>query len=153
MRRRFRAIKASLAVFALVVAVAACAGTIGGQGDPAAPVLIAGKVLDAGGNPIGGATLQVVVNDYGAAPNVGDRVPQVFQASFTANVDGTFSIHLAPTPELIAFASKEGGFVNFNLYAVGPNSALITPWAFPRQLENGTWADAVPSVELRPLTR
>jgi hypothetical protein len=147
--------RASLAAVSLVVGLMACTLNLVGQGDPAAPVLITGKVLDAAGIPVGGATLQLVVNDYGAAQNVGDRVPQVFQASFTANADGTFAIHLAPTPELVAFGAKEGGYVNFNLIAIGPNSTLIMPWSFPRQLAGGggAWADAAPTVELRPLTR
>ena len=82
---------------AMLVAVAGCGGGLpGAQGDAAAPVLVSGRVVDAAGAPVGGAPIQLVVNDYGANIPVGGVVPNVFQASFTANVDGSFAIHLAP---------------------------------------------------------
>ena len=134
---------------AIVLAAAGCGLIPMGQGDPSAPVVVSGRVFDADAKPVGGATIQLVVNDYGAAVNVGDTVPTVYQQSFSAGPDGTFSLHLAPTPELLAFAAKEGGFVNFDLNAsIGTTAAR---WGFPRELSGGAWMGDVPFVELRPI--
>ena len=144
-------IRAGALATAMLVAVTGCGGGLpGAQGDAAAPVLVSGRVVDAAGAPVGGAPIQLVVNDYGANIPVGGVVPNVFQASFTANVDGSFAIHLAPTPELLAFAQEEGGFVNFNLYSARPGQAPAV-WAFPRELIGGTWAGDIPAVELHPI--
>lgn len=142
------------AAFVLVtvvgLAVAACGALSGGQGDPSAPVLITGRVLDARGIPVGGATLQLEVFDDTNA-QVGVRIATVFEASYTAAIDGTFSIHLAPPPELVAFSTKNNGYVNFQVIAIAPDRSLISPFAFPRQLQAGVWADEIPVVELRSL--
>jgi hypothetical protein len=130
------------------LAASACGFLPGSQGNPSEPVLVTGRVLDVDGRPVGGAQLELQVGDYAAA-DVGEAVPVVFHRSFSTNTDGTFALHLAPTPELLAFAEKEGGFVNFDLIALFGTTAA--PWAFPRELVAGAWAGQPPFVELRPI--
>lgn len=139
---------ASVLSLVIASAVMGCGFLSGGQGNPADPVLVTGRVLDADGRPVGGAHLELQVNDYAAA-DVGEAVPLVFHQSFSANVDGTFALHLAPTPALLEFGAKEGGFVNFDLIALVGTTAA--PWGFPRELASGTWAGEPPFVELRPI--
>ena len=129
--------------------VVGCGFLPAGQGNPAEPVLVTGRVVDASGRPVAGARLELNVNDYGAAIDVGDVVAVVFQQSFSANADGTFKLHLAPTPALLAFGAKEGGFVNFNLYAL--SGTTIAPWGFTRHLDGQAWAGEPEFFELRPL--
>ena len=129
------------------LSIAGC-GLIGDrQGNPAEPVLVAGRVLDAEGRPVANAAIQLSVSDYSGV-NEGDAVPTIFHRSFSTGPDGTFAIHLAPTPELLAFAAEEGGFVNFDVVAlIGTTPAL---WGFPRELVGATWAGDPPLVELSP---
>jgi hypothetical protein len=149
-RRRSQAPLGLALVLSLAIApaVMGCGFLSGGQGNPADPVLVTGRVLDADGRPVGGAQLQLQVNDFGAA-DVGEAVPVVFHQSFSANADGTFALHLAPTPALLELGAKEGGFVNFDLTALVGTTAA--PWGFPRELSSGTWAGEPPFVELWPI--
>ena len=127
---------------------AGCGLLTAGEGNPADPVLVTGRVLDADGRPVGGARLELQVSDYASA-DVGETVQTLFHQTFSARADGTFAIHLAPTPALLAFGEREGGFVNFDLTAIIGSS--VAPWGFPRALQGGAWADEPPFVELRPI--
>ena len=140
---------ATAAAAALVVA-ACIVPPPGTQGDPAAPILVRGTVHDTDGTPVAGAGLQLSVLDHANA-DVGERVPTVYIEHFAAGLDGTFAIHLAPTPVLTAFAAKNGGWVNFDLIALRPDTSLITPWGFPREIAGNGWAGEVPTVVLAPL--
>jgi hypothetical protein len=134
----------------LGLAVLGCGVIPLGQGNPAEPILVSGRVLDSQGRAVGGARIDVQVNDYGAAINVGDGVPIVYVQSFKANPDGTFEIHLAPTPALVAFADRQGGAVTFNLYAYVGSS--VAPSAFTRFVKGDAWVDEpVLSIDLRPI--
>ena len=138
----------AFALGALGALVAACSYLPGAQGDPNAPVLIRGRVLDADGNGIGGAGLQVMVSDLDNV-QVGQNARVVYQERFSAAADGSFAIHLAPNAELVAAAARNNGFVNFDLIVSAPNRPPW-PWAFPRELEAGTWAGEPPSIEAGP---
>jgi hypothetical protein len=129
--------------------LAGCSLVPGNQGDPSAPVLVTGRILDAAGAPVGNAFLELQVFDD-ANVEIGQTVPIVFHQSFTANADGTFTLHLAPTAELRAFGTKNGGFVNFQLFGAAPNHAPIFPFAFSRDLGPAGWADAAPIVTISP---
>ena len=144
-----RAARAVSAGLTIALSMVGCGLLPAGQGNAAEPVLVTGRVFDAEGRPFGGARLDLQVNDYDAAIDVGDVVPIVFRQSFSTNPDGTFELHLAPTPALLAFGAKEGGFVNFNLYALLGTD--VAPWGFTRHLDGQTWADQPEFVELRPL--
>ena len=146
--RRPSARHASRAVLVLASFLAGCGLLSAGQGNPAEPVLVTGRVLDAVGRPVGDATLQLQVSDYASA-DVGEAVPTVFHQTFSTKADGTFALHLAPTPARLAFGEREGGFVNFDLIALIGGSAA--PWGFPRELAGGAWAGDAPFVELRPI--
>ena len=128
---------------------AGCSFVPAAQGDPNAPVLVTGRVLDVHGVPVANATMVLVVNDFGRAVNVGDVVPVVFQQTFVSNPDGSFTIHLAPNAALESFAAKNGGSVNFEL--MGRIGNLPAVWAFPRELTGQLWSDELPFVELRPI--
>ena len=146
-------VRGSAGLAALTMAAGAfltgCGLLPGGQGDPSAPVLITGRVLDADGRPVGNVAIEVDVRDCAAAINVGDVVPTVFHQSFTGGPDGSFTLHLAPTPALLAFAAKEGGFFNFSLIAHW--GTVAAPWGFTRDLDGQTWAGDPPLIELRPI--
>ena len=131
------------------MALAGCGLVPSGQGNPSEPVLVRGRVLDAAGGPVNGATLELDVRDYGAAIDIGDVVPTVFHQSFTANADGTFELHLAPTSALLAFGKQEGGFINFDLVAHW--GTTVAPWAFTRHLDGLGWAGDPELLELRPI--
>jgi hypothetical protein len=150
-RRMLAARTLGLALGAIcLAAVASCGLLSAAQGNPADPILVRGRVLDASGAPVGSAPLQLVVNGDAANVPVGGVVPMVFQASYTANLDGSFAIHLSATQALADLAAGNGGFVNFSLYAPGPGHSLAS-WAFPRQLTSGSWAGDVPEVDLKPI--
>jgi len=89
------------------------------------------------------------VNDLEQS-QLGQPVPVVFRATYTTNVDGTFAIHLAPTAAIAGMAAKNGGYVNFDLIAFAPDTTVIFPFAFPRQLVGSAWGDEVPEVVLTP---
>ena len=138
-----------LAGLALAAAAVGCGLIPAAQGNPADPVLVSGRVLDAQGRPVAGSRIDVQVYDYSAALNVGDRVPVVFAQSFQASPDGSFEIHLAPTAVLLAYAQDQGGVINFDIHAfVGTD---IAPSAFSRFVTGGTWADPPLSIDLRPI--
>ena len=137
--------------FALsVLVVAACAGVAGSQGDPAAPVLVTGRVVDASGNPVSGARLQLSILDYEHS-ELNQPVPVVFSETYSANLDGTFALHLAPTPAIAAKGETNGGFVNFDLVVLASDTSFITAWGFPRELSGPGWAGEIPTVVLAPL--
>jgi hypothetical protein len=136
-------------VAACAAVATGCAGAVPNQGDPSAPVLVKGSILDAAGKPVGNVTLQLEVFDLTAAP-VGQRVPLAYHAMFGNQLDGTFAIHLTPTPELTAFSQQNGGFVNFHLMAIYPGDQLLIPSGFPREIAGNAWAGEVPTLELKP---
>ncbi len=120
------------------------------QGDPAAPVLVNGTVVDAEGGRVAGATILVEILDDANAP-VG-RESVVWRSTYTANLDGTFSIHFAPSSELEAFSmEKYSGFVNFHITAIAPDSSRSQPLRVTRELKAGGWADNVVDIGLTVL--
>jgi hypothetical protein len=135
---------------AVMVAVAGCTGGLPGtQGDPGAPVLVRGRVVDAVGAPVAGAVIEVYVRDYENS-EIGVAVPTVYHESFTANLDGSFEIHLGLVPRLRDFTTeRQEAFVNFSVIAM--ISGGVGVWNFPREIENGTWAGEAPDIELRPI--
>ncbi len=132
----------------LVAILAGCSGYLTEEGDPSAPILVRGRVVDASGGGMSGAGIHLTAfeNPGGAAPGV--AVPAVYDGEFRAGLDGTFTIRLAPTPALTELAKNNGGFVNFTLVAFRGGAA--SPFAFPRELVDGTWAGAVPSFVFGP---
>jgi hypothetical protein len=120
----------------------------GSQGDPGAPVLVTGRVLDANGQPAAGAQMLLTVFDPSNIV-VGPRIGTAYSGSFTANGDGSFVLHLAPTAELLAVGAQNGGFVNFQLTG-NLGSPQISLWGFSRELKSEGWADDPPTVVLRP---
>jgi hypothetical protein len=132
-------ILAALALVVLTTAASGCGLFSQGQGDPAAPIVIQGRVVDRAGQGVAGASIQLTVHDY-ASVEVGQVVPVVYSGSFSAGSDGTFALRLLPTPGLVALAEANGGFVNFDLIA------QARPWAFPRELNAGTWAGDIPTI-------
>ena len=135
----------------LLLALAALAATTGcnaylvDEGDPSAPILVQGRVVDSSGGGMSGARIQVQVEHVGDTDN-GVTQTVAYEATFSAGLDGTFVVRLAPTPELIAQVGASGGVVNVSL-AVFANAP---PFTFPRELRNGTWAGAVPVFVVGP---
>jgi hypothetical protein len=136
-------------VFAVAALVTTgCVAVPGNQGNPNAPVLVTGRVVDREGKPIGGTLLELqLLEDVGH--DLGQAQPAVFSATFTTSSDGTFAIHLAPTPALTAVANRNGGFVDFDLFATIPHDVVL-PYVFLRQLAGSDWADAPPNILFDP---
>jgi hypothetical protein len=133
-----------LAVVALGAATG-CNAYLANEGDPAAPILVQGRVVDSSGGGMSGARIQVHV----AEPNDmvgGVTVTNGYEATFSAGLDGTFVVRLAPSPALIAKAGASGTMVTVTLTVF----ANETPFAFRRELRNGTWAGAVPAFVFGP---
>ena len=137
-----------LALAAIVVLVGAgCTAYLAEEGDAAAPILVQGRVVDASGGGMSGATLRLQADaDLGDA-GVGEVVPTVELGAFRAGLDGTFVVRLAPTAQLKALADRNGGAVIFTLVAF---EGVTVPFPFSRDLHNGMWAGEVPTVEFTP---
>lgn len=144
MHSRAKARKLLLLVLAALVAVSGCNSYLVDEGDPNAPVLVQGRVVDASGGGMSGA--RILVRVVGSAAEIGEAVPLVYEGTFSAGLDGTFVVRLAPTPALIAHASATAGVVNVTLDVF----ADAAPFAFERELRNGTWAGAVPAFVFWP---
>jgi hypothetical protein len=153
-RGGMRAAVTALAML-LVVSLSACAALPAVQGDIRAPVLIRGRVVDADRVPITKVGLKLQVYPQTIGMHADDpQPPMVFEATYAANPDGSFEIHLAPTADLARYASENGGFVHFLLSALGPgHDEIMEPLSFRRELGGGTWLDEFLTVELRPLSR
>ncbi|HXI44740.1 MAG TPA: hypothetical protein VNH13_00385 [Candidatus Acidoferrales bacterium] len=119
------------------------------QGDPSAPLLIRGQIVDAAGRPIAGAQLGLSVSDF-AHSQVGQPVKVLFNRTFIAAADGTFALHVAADATLAAIANTNGGYVNFDLLALTPDGRVVRPFAFPRQVAGAGWAGDVPTVVINP---
>lgn len=93
-----------------------------------------------------GAEVRVQIGDHaGARP--GEPVPVVYEGRFRAGLDGAFVIRLAPTPELTTLAREGGGFVTVSLSVFADE---VRPFAFPRELRDGTWAGQIPTFVFGP---
>jgi hypothetical protein len=149
--RHRRRVAGLIAFGAVVAALAGCLPGALNQGNPAEPVLISGRVEAADGRPVGNA--QLLVNVFGDSRNAapGTYVGNVFEQTFAAGPDGTFTLHLAPTPGLRAAGLANGGFVNFQVTAIWGSPETIGLFAFPRELGGQGWADAAPTIVLRPI--
>ena len=133
-----------LALAALVVA-SGCNAYLVDEGDPSAPILVQGRVVDASGGGMSGARILVRMTDDRNRP-AGEAAPIVYEGTFSAGLDGTFVARVAPTPALTALAGANGGVVNVTL-AVFAGAA---PFAFPRELRDGTWGGSVPAFVFGP---
>ncbi|HJP89355.1 MAG TPA: hypothetical protein VJ850_10005 [Candidatus Limnocylindrales bacterium] len=142
-----RALRTFLTAATLTVVVAGCAGYPGNQGDAIDPVLVKGLVLNKLGVPYAGATLELHVVD--PRPEATGGSPIRFLRRFTSNFDGTFALHVSPTPELVALAAANGGSLSFRLVAVFPDEPKGASGTFNRGLEAGLWGAFIPDLLLR----
>lgn len=144
MRSLARALGVVLLVPAALIATG-CNSYLVNEGDPNAPILVQGRVVDASGGGMSGARIEVqVADDRGA--QVGDAVRIVYEGQFSAGLDGTFVVRLAPSPELAAHAVEAGGVVSVTLLVF----ADADPFTFPRELRDGIWLGDVPSFVFGP---
>jgi hypothetical protein len=134
-----RGIPAASACTVALMALA-CSALPGSQGDPSAPILLTGSVSDMDNKPVAGATIVVEFLDDANAP-VGHE-PVVLRTTYQAGLDGRYTIHFAPTPELVAMSvQKYFGFLNFQVTAIAPDGSRSLPLRMTRSVGNGTWAD------------
>jgi hypothetical protein len=141
MRSRASALGPLLLVLLALGIATGCNSYLVDEGDPNAPVLVQGRVVDASGGGMSGARIQVSI-EYSVSPaeTIG------YEATFRAGLDGTFVVRLAPDPELIEHVGPSGGVVSFKLVVF----ADAAPFTFQRELRNGTWAGAVPEFVFGP---
>jgi hypothetical protein len=136
-----------------IVLATALAGCVlpGSQGDPSAPILITGRVQAADGTPVSGAALELWVTDFtGPIVQAGEQ-PTIFRHTYASGADGTFALHLAPTPDLLALAGRSRGSLSFNLLASwGSTPRTIAFSTFARDVGGNAWAGDIPAVVLEP---
>lgn len=120
-------------VLATVFGVAACAG------DPLAPTVIEGIVLDLDRRPVPGASVSIAVEE---------AAPELLAVTVTTGPDGRFAIPVAPTPDLRAVAAERGGEVAFSLSAVLPDGTFSGGWSFSRAPTGSGWGGPTPRVML-----
>ena len=144
---RSRASRLRLLLVALAtLATGGCTSYLVDEGDPAAPILVQGRVVDASGGGMSGATVELQA-DAEMDTDAGEATALMELGSFRAGLDGFFVVRLAPSAELTARADKNGGAVLFTLVAFeGPTFAF----PFSRELRNGTWVGEIPTVEFTP---
>lgn len=130
-------------VLTVLVTATGCNSYLVNEGDPSAPILVQGRVVDASGGGMSGARILVSVEHSvraGVTKTVG------YEATFNAGLDGTFVVRLAPDPALIEQLGPSGGVVKVTLVVF----ADAAPFAFSRELRDGTWAGPVPEFVFGP---
>ena len=130
------------ALLLLLVALVAtgCNAYLVDEGDPSAPILVQGRVVDASGGGMSGARILVQVAHERRTSAAAVTQTIGYEATFSAGLDGTFVVRLAPAPDLIENVGPSGGVVKVTLVVF----ADAAPFTFSRELRNGTWAGAVP---------
>ncbi len=134
-----------LLVLATFATAAGCNAYLVDEGDPSAPILVQGRVVDASGGGMSGARILVQVADDRDV-RIGEAAPVAYEGTFSAGLDGTFVARVAPTPALTALADATGGVVTVTLVVFAGSA----PFAFPRELRNGTWAGDAPTFVFGP---
>ena len=127
----------------LAALTAGCNAYLVDEGDPGAPILVQGRVVDSSGGGMSGARILVQV-EHSVRAGVTETLG--YEGTFSAGLDGTFVVRLAPTPDLIEHVGPSGGVVKVTV-AVFADAA---PFVFQRQLRNGTWAGEVPTFIFGP---
>jgi len=120
-----------------------CNAYLVNEGDPSAPILVQGRVVDSSGGGMSGARVLVSL-EHSVRAGVTETIG--YEATFSAGLDGTFVVRLAPDAALIENVGPSGGAVKITL-AVFADAA---PFTFQRELRNGTWAGAVPEFVFGP---
>ena len=120
-----------------------CNAYLAEEGDPSAPVLVQGRVVDASGGGMSGARILVSV-EHSVRAGVLETVGM--EATFSAGLDGTFVVRFSPAPEMIENVGPSGGVVKVTLVVF----ADAAPFTFQRELRNGTWAGPVPEFVFGP---
>lgn len=150
---------AAVRLAALLGALALCLACLGTppQGDPVAPVLVRGVVLDAAGQPVGRALVQLQVSDRssegdavegGEAPSAGNAAGRRFQRDYRAHGDGRFEIRLWPGDVFRETGGQPAAHVNFQLRA-SSDAVPSGRHSFRREVGGSRWAGDVPDVTLR----
>jgi hypothetical protein len=135
----------------LVVVLAGC-GSIAPsttEDDASAAVLLTARVIDITGVPVPGARFKVKVFDD---PNavLGQATPPVIDDEYTAAQDGTFIVHLAPTAKHRTIGRAHGGLVQFMVFVINPDRALVFPFGTARELGPDAWAGEPVDIDIRP---
>ena len=141
-----RSLASARGVLFLVLAALAttgCNAYLAEEGDLSAPILVQGRVVDASGGGMSGARVLVSV-EHTVTAGVTETIGS--EATFSAGLDGTFVVRFAPGPALIEHVGPSGGVVKVTLVVF----ADAAPFAFQRELRNGTWAGAVPEFVFGP---
>ena len=141
-----RSLASARGVLLLVLAALAttgCNAYLAEEGDLGAPILVQGRVVDASGGGMSGARILVSV-EHSVTAGVTETIG--YETTFSAGLDGTFVVRLAPDPELIEHVGPSGGVVSVTLVVF----ADAAPFAFSRELRDGRWAGDVPEFIFGP---
>jgi hypothetical protein len=124
--------------------------------DASAPLLVHGVVHDYAEQPVPSAHVTVSItgpaedHETGEYGDVGG--PLVLQMDVTADADGRFAIHLAPSDKIAEAFTETDGQVGFTLTARVPDPDQSSgSWTFTRTIMGASWSGGAPGVVLRPV--
>lgn len=138
---------ASAAAIVLGLTVGACSALNHNQGDFWAPVLATGKAYGIDGAPLPNAHLRLVVIDR-TAGELGEPAPDVLEVLFVTSAGGEFTLHVTPTPQLVALAERNRGSMIFYLSMESEDGQPLGHVVFHRDLAAGAWVGDPPLVQL-----
>ena len=104
-------------------------------GNPAAHVVVSGRVVDGAGRPVR-ATIRTR-KAFDTLTSTGAKVPEVIDAAFDAGEDGEFELHLNPTTRPVPAVAK-GVVESIDVVVSAPGYA---PQTVPVALKRGKSAD------------
>ncbi len=121
--------------------IASSMSSIAGQAETAIE-LASGRVVDAAGQPVAGASVEVFLwpND---PTRVGEAVPVSLVGWSTSGTDGSYVVTAADPASVVTAASANGGYVNLELRV--RKDALLYEWFFALALGPGTGTPTAPT--------
>jgi hypothetical protein len=124
----------------LGLAVVACGlGPQAGEDDPSAAILFTAEVVTLTGAPVPGARYRLQVFDDPDAAFTQSEPPAIDDV-YTAGADGTFVVHLEPSPRHEAFTRGHARPITFQVFVMAPDGELIFPFGFERDVGTDGWA-------------
>src|SRR3954471_22753570 len=121
-----------------------------GTQDVSAPVLVQGTLLDESGAPMAGHDVTLEALDP-ADDGTTASFPPVTTVVTETGSDGSFMFRVRPTPDLVALAGRNEGWINFRLRSApaGTPPAQQASAAFSRMLAGDGWSDTPETIQLQ----
>lgn len=117
---------------------------------PSEPILFAGTLEDAVGQPVAGAMVVIEAHEHADVP-AGAEPPVAFHAETTTSPNGTFEFRQAPNDQLRQLAIRNRGPLRFTATGRVPERNLEWSFTFVREFGRESWADTMTPVRWRPV--